>query len=209
MGMSMITDTYILIKLSNSLSSFIKELNPEENMPLSLKNIILNKTNKCNDVSDSDSFVPLASSDYKKLKSIEEKYGIDDSTFKFTETEKVETFSSDDKNSSCLRVQDLTWLYQKLDGQNVYIHELLQNSITFVPENKKIERNPELEKRCVKLKIQHENKLYKIMTKHIDKIHYADETIGSQSMYYCKIILYNILYSYYSFYIIPIPRFTR
>lgn len=88
-----------------------------------------------------------------------------------------------------LDLNDLKWLNVMLtkrrdSGDSTdYLHELLEGSRLILPKNELIERNPELEARCARLRREQENQTYQAMTKNVDNNRRMapDDTIGSQS----------------------------
>lgn len=90
-----------------------------------------------------------------------------------------------------LNLNDLKWLNRILNKQRdagkstVYLHELLEGSKLILPKNELIERNPELEARCQRLKREQEERRYQAMTKNVDtnRRNAPDDTIGYQCKY--------------------------
>lgn len=88
-----------------------------------------------------------------------------------------------------LNLNDLRWInrylseQRKIDGNAGYLHELLEGSKLVLPQNEIIERNPELEARCQRLKREQDERSYKTMTKNVDcsRTHAPDDTISYQS----------------------------
>lgn len=87
-----------------------------------------------------------------------------------------------------LSLNDLKWLHQALnrlrkdDPDIPYLHELMQDSELVLPENEILERNPELEARCQKLRKAQEAKEYEAMTRNVDNVrtHMPQDTISFQ-----------------------------
>lgn len=73
-----------------------------------------------------------------------------------------------------LNLNDLRWIHRYLIKQRHtnestgYLHELLGGSKLVLPQNGLIERNPELEARCERLRREQEDRAYKAMTKNVD-----------------------------------------
>lgn len=93
-----------------------------------------------------------------------------------------------------LSLNDLKWLNMLLSKRrdagesSEYLHELLVGSQLILPRNAVIERNPELEARCARLRREQENQTYQAMTKNVDNNRRMapDDTIGSQSKRYLQ-----------------------
>jgi len=86
-----------------------------------------------------------------------------------------------------LSIRDLEWLSTYLealrnDGECIYLHELLEGSDILLPENEVIKRNPQLEARCVRLRKEQSNRVYRSMTKNVDnvRVKQPEETIAYQ-----------------------------
>ncbi|XP_073817552.1 uncharacterized protein [Musca autumnalis] len=83
---------------------------------------------------------------------------------------------------------DLRWLSQALGTLrskgivDVYLNDLLETCSLELPKNAIIERNPELEARCQKLRLEQQNLEYRKMTKDVDATlkHYPEDTIAYQ-----------------------------
>lgn len=125
-------------------------------------------------------------------------------------SDEIETLSADDSKSTgknqarknrakqrekelsrlTLTLTDLKWLNQYLaklretDESVSYLHELIEGSKLILPKNEVIERNPELEARCQKLRREQEEQRYRMMTKNVDcsRTQDPEETISYQSM---------------------------
>lgn len=89
-----------------------------------------------------------------------------------------------------ITLNDLKWLHicltekRNVDSNcKIYLHELLEDSKLILPQNEIIERNPELEARCVKLRLEQDARRYRAMTKNVDttKKHVPEDTIAYQS----------------------------
>lgn len=97
-----------------------------------------------------------------------------------------------------LTLQDLIWLNEVLserrrhsssaaDGQPaVYLHQLLVGSQLALPRNEIHERDPALEARCVRLRLEQDARVYNAMTKNVDtsRRQLPDDTIAYQSVYF-------------------------
>lgn len=88
-----------------------------------------------------------------------------------------------------LNLNDLRWIHRYLNEQRakgedaVYLHELLNGSKLVLPQNDIVERNPELEARCQRLRREQNERTYQSMTKNVDcsRTHAPDDTISYQS----------------------------
>lgn len=121
---------------------------------------------------------------------------LDDSAIKLTSKAeaKRERAKQRDRTISklTLDLNDLKWLngllvQRRKAGKSVeYLHELLRGSRPILPKNEVIERNPELEARCQRLRREQEHRRYQAMTKNVDsnRQHAPDDTIG----YQCKFL---------------------
>lgn len=97
-----------------------------------------------------------------------------------------------------LNLADLKWLQRHLDDERQkatkdddddnsttivpYLYELVEGSQLILPANEIVERNPELEARCQRLKLEQDEYKYRQMTKNVDcaRTFEADETIAYQ-----------------------------
>ena len=88
-----------------------------------------------------------------------------------------------------ITLNDVKWLDKVLRAKrtngetDVYLHELLENCDLILPQNEVVERNPELEARCKKLRAKQEEYEYHKMTRNVDnKFKDAvEDTISFQS----------------------------
>lgn len=88
-----------------------------------------------------------------------------------------------------LNLNDLRWINRylaekrEIDENAGYLHDLLEGSKLVLPQNEIIERNPELEARCQRLRREQDERSYKTMTKNVDcsRTHAPDDTISYQS----------------------------
>ncbi|XP_061388692.1 transmembrane protein 199 [Musca vetustissima] len=105
-----------------------------------------------------------------------------------TKKSKEEKSSDSKLKEMYLYLSDLRWLSQalgKLRSKGIvdaYLHELLETCALELPKNSIIERNPELEARCQKLRQEQQNLEYRKMTKDVDATlkHYPEDTIAYQ-----------------------------
>lgn len=94
-----------------------------------------------------------------------------------------------DRSKLTLNLNDLRWInrylteQRQIDESAGYLHELLEGSKLVLPQNEIIERNPELEARCQRLRREQDERSYKTMTKNVDcsRTHAPDDTISYQS----------------------------
>lgn len=94
-----------------------------------------------------------------------------------------------DRSKLTLNLNDLRWIdrylaEQRQNDENAsYLHEVLKGSKLVLPQNEIIERNPELEARCQRLRHEQDERSYKTMTKNVDcsRTHAPDDTISYQS----------------------------
>lgn len=95
-----------------------------------------------------------------------------------------------------LNLADLKWLYGHLNDARKkagdaasdavpYLHELVEGSQLILPANEVVERNPELEARCQRLKLEQDEQQYRQMTKNVDcaRTSEPEETIAYQGTY--------------------------
>lgn len=108
------------------------------------------------------------------------------------------------KARACLTLQDLLWLNALLvqrrtdsattkddDEPCVYLHQLLAGSRLLLPRNEVHERDPVLEARCVRLRLEQDARVYRSMTKNVDTSRrlMPDDSIAFQSESYIDIAL--------------------
>lgn len=95
------------------------------------------------------------------------------------------------KKQFYLTLKDIKWLNMHLKEcrqageSSVYMHELIQECELVLPANEVIERNPELEARCQKLRRAQEEWQYYKMTKNVDNVMKSapEDTISYQCTY--------------------------
>nr|XP_033333013.1 transmembrane protein 199 [Megalopta genalis] len=100
----------------------------------------------------------------------------------------IKKSSKDKENQVSLNLDDIRWLNKYLEDhrrtkkENVYLHELLEETDIKLPIPKVTPRNPELEARIKKLKAQQDAREYQAMTKNVDSIrkNYPEDTISYQ-----------------------------
>lgn len=123
-----------------------------------------------NNIENLDSAKPLSKSQAKKLK----------------EKQKLRT-----KSRLTINLNDLKWLNnvliekRKTNQFNVYLHELMVESKLILPKNEIQIRNPELEARCVRLRLEQDARMYNAMTKNVDssRKQMPEDTVAYQSHY--------------------------
>lgn len=90
-----------------------------------------------------------------------------------------------------LNLADLKWLQTHLndarqkaadDAATPYLHELVDGSQLILPPNEIVQRDPALEARCQRLKIEQDEQQYRQMTKNVDctRTFEAEETLSYQ-----------------------------
>lgn len=142
-----------------------------------LKNLALNATEETDDDSD-DSTSDLESVSKEKKSNSKNR----------ARRERIKQMKKEHSKLT-LNLNDLRWLNRHLNEQrqideNVgYLYELLEGSKLVLPQNEIIERNPELEARCQRLRREQDERSYKTMTKNVDcsRTHAPDDTIAYQS----------------------------
>ncbi|CAG9816670.1 unnamed protein product [Phaedon cochleariae] len=179
-----ISDPHILIKPSERLRRYIKNLKHVENPPMGISNIVFkNKSKNTTEVQHEIKFL-LTDKDRYFIKSLKIDYPNE-----ITELPSytVSTATATDTNS-LLSLHDLHWLYQYIRRENekhsdkIYLHEIISGSEIVLPKNKEVPRNAELDERCKKLKAQQDNRDYYKMTKNVDntKRRLPEDTIAYQ-----------------------------
>lgn len=163
-----IIDPTLKFKPSEKLYKYITKLKiPVEDLPSGIYALVTkSKVTGLSKTDDTNTHL-LVSDDIEKMNNLEKKIDnhLTSSSPKAEKTKVVEKI---------LTVPDLKWLYDhcveenKKNTKKVYLHELLEGSELLLPPNAQIPRNPELEKRCQKLRIEQENERYRNMTKNVD-----------------------------------------
>lgn len=203
-------DTNVHIRPSAKLIEYIKKLSHDEKFPENIAFVSAGKSNGVvkpskaeleinRTVNIDESDLKLIRTLTKNVTNINNLSSIMDEPLedmKKEEDEEQEKTSEEDKdekvgdenNSSLLNIADLEWLYsylnkeRKTDRSTPYLHELLAGCGIVLPENAILKRNPDLEKRCVKLRSQQESREYRAMTKGVDnvRIRYPEDSISYQ-----------------------------
>ncbi|XP_069961916.1 transmembrane protein 199 [Bactrocera oleae] len=141
------------------------------------------------DLLDSDS-IKKEHIDLKLLRSVEELLDKDVSK---TDSPKA-NHNWEDKETefnateNFLYLSDLRWLklwltqLREKKGLDIFLYDIIENCRLYLPMNEVIERNPELEARCQRLREQQQNKEYLDMTKNVDSTlkYVPEDTIAYQ-----------------------------
>lgn len=178
-----IVDSIIKWKPSETLYKYITSLKvPIENLPPGIHAIMTRSKEKSTFESNAVIKPLLNPEDISKIENLEEKFHneLSDSIPKVHKTKVVDKI---------LTVPDLKWLYDHCVEENrnntkkIYLHELIEGSEMILPPNQQIPRNPEVEQRCQRLRIEQENQKYRSMTKNVDSIRrrLPEDTFGYQS----------------------------
>lgn len=183
MNTGQIANPSIRIKPSKKLREYVSTVKVSSDPPVGIANLIFknpvkNTTNKIEEFK-----LLLTDEDRQFLTGLDLNSKIDITQLPL-EKEAIIT----DKEK-LLNIQDLHWLFQYIQTENehsqdkVYLHELMEGSYVVLPENSKIPRNAELEKRCEKLRASQQNLEYSNMTKNVDSIRkrHPEDTISYQS----------------------------
>lgn len=101
-----------------------------------------------------------------------------------------------------LTLNDIKWLNVVLTKRraesnefNVYLHELLATSQVILPKNEIQTRNPVLEARCVRLRLEQDARMYNSMTRNVDssRKQMPEDTIAYQSKCPVELLLLFLL----------------
>lgn len=137
---------------------------------------------------DATLYIDPSESLIEYMQGLERQNGMPDSIRKYVKTES-KTEEPDVKNVR-LTVSDVEWLSKNLsksdnEHHTVYLHQLLEKSRLVLPENETIERNRQLEERCVKLRKNQMNREYRAMTKNVDsvRVKHPEESIAYQGIF--------------------------
>lgn len=180
MNTAPIANPQVTILASEELVEFIQDLEVEsDSVPVGIAGI-LKKENVSN----------------AKRKLIEHRlfYDTDDRSFVTMlrlKKAKLPPLPKTQKNSTdgpILYLEDLYWLHDEIRNRNkntddkIYLYDLLKICTINLPQNVKIPRSEELEKRCQKLKTQQQNREYSAMTKNVDSVRkkLPEDTISYQ-----------------------------
>lgn len=209
MSKSTITDPRVKIRPSEKLVKFIATLKNESSMPKNVLEIYQYSTkDKKNRKALTDIDIPIAKLSESELKLIDSLKSKSDITLEnlknifVSDEEEVNQIDHESKKKSkfnkkeeyYLNLTDIKWLNELLikkrekSGTKVYLHELLLNSNPILPQNEIIERDPVLEARCQRLRLEQSAREYKAMTKNVDNArkHIPEDTIAFQSNFHVK-----------------------
>nr|CAI5835380.1 unnamed protein product [Callosobruchus analis] len=181
MNIAQISSPSILICPSSKLKQYICNLKLSDNLPQGISNIVYKNKIKT-DFKPVDIPFVLTEEDkcfIKKLSLNDYKDYLTNFSVKAAQIGEA---------AKLLSLQDIYWLYEhiqydnKVQEENIYLHELLEGSQIILPKNKIIPRNEELEKRCQKLKAEQDNRVYHEMTKNVDNVkkRYPEDSLGYQ-----------------------------
>lgn len=98
---------------------------------------------------------------------------------------KNSTSNKNERQESFLDIADIKWLHANVvEGlAEVFLHELVSGEDIVLPEPETLPRNPELEARIQRLKVQQMEREYRSMTKNVDsvRVNYPEDSIAYQS----------------------------
>lgn len=196
MSKTTISDSRIRVNLSENFISFIKD-HSEHIVEIPSNLSVVLRENGCAlpakvEILETEVF-KHPKIDLKLLADINEqprKTRLEDDEMKTAKQLDSTQAKSDAKHTTGtgLTLTDLQWLnlflagLRKNDKTKIYLHQLLEGCQIKLPENEIIERNPELEARCEKLRQQQQNQEYMKMTKNVDAAlkNYPEDTIAYQ-----------------------------
>lgn len=210
MSVTTIADPTIRLVASKKLCAFVgKELKATQEMPKNIADIFSAQTGRtCSKiVEDSENIENIkyteqeeqilkalsvdgdeTEAEFKELIAPED--SDDENSEEATTPEKKANSGKKPKKQFQITLRDVKWLDRVLVEMRadkkcqVYVHELLENCELILPQNEVIERNPELEARCQKLRQKQEEYLYHKMTRNVDnsfKDKEPEDTISFQS----------------------------
>lgn len=107
--------------------------------------------------------------------------------------EKLKT-KLENKDSLKLLVDEISWIRENLEFSRPF-HEWLAKCTIELPKPPIIPRNPELEARVQRLKLEQQERDYQSMTRNVDTVRakYPDESIASQGNLCTHLILTHML----------------
>lgn len=204
MSITTIADPTVRLVASKKLCKFVGGLKASQEMPKNIADIFSSHTGRtCSKVLTDEVTDGVENVKYTED---EEKFLAELEVDKSTEAEFKELISpedSDDEKSEespakikkkskkvfLITLRDVKWLdvvlmEQRGSGEtNSYLHELLENCDLILPQNEVLERNPELEARCQKLRQQQQEYEYHKMTRNVDNSlkDSPEDTISFQS----------------------------
>lgn len=183
-----IIDFSVKIIPSEKLIKYIKGIKLDDTTPSNIRKI-QGKPKKNSSIEEEGVFIanePYTEKELEILEKLSDK--IDCKSLNFLSATTDENDARSDK--TMLVLQDLKWLNKymveerKSDASNKkssYLHQLLQGCKLLLPENEILERDPELEARCQRLKLEQEELVYRKMTKDVDPTkNYPEDSIGYQ-----------------------------
>lgn len=208
MSITTIADPTVRLVASKKLCAFVaKHLKATQEMPKNISEIFSAQTGKsCTKVVDVDDGIENIKYTQQEEQFLSELELGEGNAEEFKELIGAPEGDSDDENSEespakkdtkgglakkrhLINLKDVKWLdkvvrEKREKGETeVYLHELLEHCDLVLPQNEVIERNPELEARCEKLRQQQETYLYHKMTRNVDNSFKdaAEDTISFQS----------------------------
>lgn len=209
MSVTTIADPTVRLVASKKLCAFVgSALKANQEMPKNIAEIFSAQTGKaCSkvvEVDDGVESVKYTAEEEKFLDQLQMDKGETEAEFKELiapeadsddeEEENVKEEQAARKNKKAekrflINLKDVKWLDQVLrekrekDETELYIHEFLETCELILPENEVLERNPELEARCEKLRQKQQEYLYHKMTRNVDNSFKdaAEDTISFQS----------------------------
>ncbi|XP_066154769.1 uncharacterized protein [Euwallacea fornicatus] len=166
-----IKHTEIFVKPSENVLQYIKGIRTIEEAPTGIKNLILKNGSKDNTASKRSPKINYLVT--KEDKAFIACLNLKNAHIKLKNS--TEQPKSTNADHPLLSLPDLHWLYTYIKAENqnnvnnkIYLHELMEGSEVVLPKNEEIARNPELERRCQKLKAEQQNREYQHMTRNVD-----------------------------------------
>lgn len=206
MSITTIADPTVRLVASKKLCKFVGSLKASQEMPKNISDIFSSHTGRaCSKVLAEEASDGVQNIKYTEE---EEKFLAELEVDKATEAEFKELISPEDsddekseespakkssnkkpKKTFLITLRDVKWLdgvlkEQRSSGEtDLYLHELLESCDLVLPENEVLERNPELEARCEKLRRQQQEYEYHKMTRNVDNSlkDSPEDTISFQS----------------------------
>lgn len=96
-------------------------------------------------------------------------------------SDNVNSQTKNDAEPYLLSVWEMRWLHDNLTGDTT-LHELVAEADIVLPQPEVLPRNPELEKRVQRLRVQQMERDYRTMTKNVDSVRFnhPEDTIAYQ-----------------------------